>query len=100
MGACDWEASGTNEGLHSVHVFCLNTTAGDAAQKPVDRARAKYGPQMDLSTRRFFLRERFTFGQPLGRTRARQRFESDVEGPPSASRPQGPGKTDRDTDNR
>lgn len=61
----DWEVSGTNEGLHSVHAFCGNTTAEGAAQTAVDRARAKYGPKMDLTTWRFFVRERLAWGPSL-----------------------------------
>jgi len=61
----DWEATGTNEGLQVVHVSGLHLTAGEAAQTAVQRARAKYGPDMDLSTWRFSVHERFTGGPTL-----------------------------------
>lgn len=62
MGLRDWEASGTNYGLHSVHVFCLHARVEEAAQVAVHRARAKYGQKMDLTTWRFFVRERYGIG--------------------------------------
>jgi hypothetical protein len=61
----DWEATGSNEGLHAVQVFCQHLTAGEAAQTAVERARAKYGPTMDLTTWRFFVHERFAVGPTL-----------------------------------
>jgi hypothetical protein len=65
VGVRDWEASGTNYGLHSVHVFCLGATLEEAAQRAVDRARTKYGQKMDLTTWRFFVRESYGVGPTL-----------------------------------
>lgn len=58
----DWEASGTDGGLHYVHLFCTCATAQEAAQMAVRRARAKYGPTTDLTAWQFFVRERLAVG--------------------------------------
>jgi hypothetical protein len=60
-----WEASGTNGGLHLVHLYCEAATALEAAQMATQRARAKYGATEDLRRWRFFVRERSTVGPTM-----------------------------------
>ena len=54
----DWEAGGTDGGLHSVFLCVMNTTAMEAAQMAVGRARTKYGTSENVTRWRFFVRQR------------------------------------------
>ena len=54
----DWEAGGTDGGLHPVFLCVMNTTAMEAAQMAVGRARDKYGTSENVTRWRFFVRQR------------------------------------------
>jgi hypothetical protein len=61
----DWEAVGSDGGLHSVHLYAVGCTALEAAQEAVTRARGKYGARADLSLWRFTVRQRNSTGPTL-----------------------------------
>ena len=52
----DWEAGGTDGGLHSVYLCVMNATAMEAAQMAVGRVRLKYGTGENVTRWRFFVR--------------------------------------------
>jgi len=62
QGTSDWEAVGSDDGLHSVHVAALNTTV---EQMAIRRARANYGPRANLTSWRFSVRDRAGTGPVL-----------------------------------
>jgi len=63
--AADWEAWGSDDGLHSVHILAMNATVKEAAQMAIVRARAKYGRAADITTWRFSVRPQHATGPVL-----------------------------------
>jgi len=63
--AGDWEAWGSNNGLHPVHVLALNATAEEAAQMAIFRVQAKYGRAVDLTSWRFSAKPQHAGGPVL-----------------------------------
>jgi hypothetical protein len=57
MGVSDWEVWGSDNALRSVHVFLAGSTAEQAAQMAIYRARAKYGRAENLARWRFHVVE-------------------------------------------
>ena len=63
--AGDWEAWGSDDGLHSVHVLALSATVEEAARMAIFRARAKYGRAANLTAWRFSVKPQHAGGPVL-----------------------------------